>query len=65
MNKLWFFLMVTFFCWQSYAFLYPEYRQVRPGIILQKHKYCAHDCWNQTLLNQHDAYRCSTNYRIH
>lgn len=58
MKVFWIFLICTLLGFESYAFMYPGYRRVLPGIILYKYKSCSHDCWNWSFLNQHDAYRC-------
>jgi hypothetical protein len=47
----------------SFAYMYPVYREIRPGIMLNKYRHCPHDCSQYDFLNQHDAYLCPQSCR--
>lgn len=42
----------------SFAFMYPEERKIKTGVMIYKYRQCPHDCMNEDYLNQHDAYLC-------
>lgn len=65
MIRFWICFMALFLSFQSMAFLYPEHRKIRADIMLYKYKYCPHDCWSHSFLNQHDAYRCPKTCRVY